>query len=234
MGADALEFDVRLSQDGEVVVMHDPDLGRTTSGTGAVALMTLPELRALDAGYRFTRDGGRTFPWRGRGLTIPMLDEVFESFPGIPLLIEVKTAAASEGTELTIRRHNAVRRVVVGSFEHAALARFRGGDIAHGASRRDVVALYARAALPGGPRRVPYQALCIPPQSGALPLPVLRFARMLRPLGVPVHVWTVDDPAQAMRYWHGGVSGIISNDPAVVLTAAGRAAPPPHSPTMVS
>ena len=53
-GADGLEFDVQLSADGEVVVIHDPTVDRTTDGTGAVERMTLAELTSLDAGFRFS------------------------------------------------------------------------------------------------------------------------------------------------------------------------------------
>src|ERR1700752_3879311 len=76
IGADALEFDVRLSRDGRAVVIHDATLERTTNGAGEVAALTVDELQRLDAGYRFTHDGGRTFPFRGRGLTIPTLEMV--------------------------------------------------------------------------------------------------------------------------------------------------------------
>ncbi|HMA22440.1 MAG TPA: glycerophosphodiester phosphodiesterase family protein, partial [Gemmatimonadaceae bacterium] len=67
LGVDAIEFDLRISRDGAVVVIHDPTVDRTTDGTGAVAELSLAELKRLDAGARFTRDG-RTFPWRGQGL----------------------------------------------------------------------------------------------------------------------------------------------------------------------
>jgi glycerophosphoryl diester phosphodiesterase len=76
---DAIEFDLRVSRDGELVVIHDATLDRTTDGSGPVALHTLAQLRRLDAGARFTRDGGRTYPWRGRGLTVPTFDEAIES-----------------------------------------------------------------------------------------------------------------------------------------------------------
>ena len=241
LGADALEFDVRASRDGHVVAMHDPGVTRTTNGMEGVshgqlvAALTLAELRTLDAGFRFSRDDGRTFPWRSRGVQVPTLDEVLDAFPAIPMIIEIKSPDAAAMVERALRHHGATRRVVLGSFSHAALARFRGGDIAHGASRRDVVRLYARAVFPGGPRRVPWQVLCVPPVSGILPLPVLRFARMLRPLRVPTHVWTVDDPREARELWSGGVNAIISNDPAAILAAAGRAVPAPTlSPAMAS
>jgi glycerophosphoryl diester phosphodiesterase len=63
----------------------------------------------------------------------------------------------------------------------------------------------------------PYRAASVPPSYRGLPLPLRRFARLLRPAGVPVHVWTVDDPRAARRLWDGGISGIVANDPAAVL-----------------
>jgi len=223
LGADAIEFDVRLSRDGQAVVIHDPTLERTTSGRGTVADTTLAELRTLDAGFHFTPDGGRSFPWRGRGVTIPALDDVLAAFPATPMIIEIKTAAASVEARRLLVRHGAAPRCVIGSFSDAALAPFRGSTFACGAARHDVVQLYLRALAPGGPARLPYQVLCIPPSFRGVPLPVQRFARIAHRCGVPTHVWTVDDPARARRYWSGAVNAIISNDPAAILAAAGRA-----------
>jgi glycerophosphoryl diester phosphodiesterase len=64
---------------------------------------------------------------------------------------------------------------------------------------------------------VPYRVVCIPTSYSGLPLPVGRFARILERLGVPVHVWTVNDPAEAERLLALGVRGIISDDPGVML-----------------
>jgi len=63
---DVLETDVRLTRDGRFVVFHDDTLERTTNGAGPVEQRTLDELRRFDAGFRFTRDNGATFPFRGR------------------------------------------------------------------------------------------------------------------------------------------------------------------------
>jgi glycerophosphoryl diester phosphodiesterase len=231
LGADALECDVHLTRDGHVVVMHDPTVDRTTNGVGAVAELTLAEVQRLDAGFRFTPDGGRSFPWRGRDVRIPTLDELLAALPAIPLIIEVKAAAAAAATKQLLERSGATARCLVGSFLSGALAPFRGSGIARTASRDDVIRLYLRALLPGGPRHLPFQALCIPPFFNGVPLPVLRFARMVRASGCPTHVWTVDDPACARRYWDGGVNAIITNDPALMLAAAGRAgASSPPSP----
>ena len=223
MGADALEFDVRITRDGHPVVIHDAGVERTTDGEGLVAALTLAQLGRLDAGFRFTMDGGRTFPNRGRGLAIPTLNQVLDAFPSTPIIVEIKASAASVETKRLLERHGAERRCVVGSFSAETIAPFQGSAFPRFAVRREVAQLYARALLAGRPARLPYDALCIPPAFRGLPLPVLRMARLGRRCGVPTHVWTVDDPARARRFWDGGVNAVISNDPAVILAAAGRA-----------
>ena len=222
LGADAVEFDVRLTRDGHAVIIHDPTLQRTTNGAGAVTDHTLEQLRGLDFGFRFTRDGGRTHPYRGRGITVSTLDEVLADCGAVPMIVEVKTAAASAETKRLIERHGVTKRCIVGSFDDRAVAPFADSGIAHSGARGDVIRLYLRALLPGGPSALPYEALCIPPIFNGLPLPVLRFARMARRAGVRTHIWTVDDPDEAKRLWDGGVNGIISNDPGRILAAVGR------------
>ncbi len=220
LGADALEFDVRLSADGVAVVHHDPTLERTTSGAGPVSARTVAELRALDAGARFTRDGGRSFPFRGTGVRVPTLDEVLGAWPATPVLIEIKVAEASAEVRRVLDRHAAVGRAVVASFVDAAVAPFRGSPYATGAARGDVARLLA-ASLLGAAVRPPYQLASVPPTYNGLPLPLGRFARSLRPAGVPVHVWTVDRPDEARAMWGVGVTGIVTNDPAAILAARG-------------
>ena len=95
LGADALEFDVRVSRDGHAMVIHDATLERTTNGSGRVSACALADLQRLDAGYHFTRDVGRTFPYRGRGITIPTLEQALATFPAVPIILEIKTRHAS-------------------------------------------------------------------------------------------------------------------------------------------
>jgi glycerophosphoryl diester phosphodiesterase len=218
LGAEGLEFDVRLTADGVAVVHHDPSLDRTTDAGGPLGARTLAELRSADAGARFTPDGGRTFPFRGRGVRVPTLDEVLGAWPDTPVLIEVKEAAASPAVRAALDRHAAAGRAVVASFLDAAVAPFRGSRYATGAARGDVARLLA-ATLAGVRVRPAYQLASVPRRYNGLPLPVVRFARALRPAGVPVSVWTVDDPAEARALWAAGVSGMVSNDPGALLDA---------------
>jgi glycerophosphoryl diester phosphodiesterase len=220
LGVDAVEFDVHVSRDGTLVVMHDDTLDRTTSGTGPVAARTITELRALDAGGKFTPDGGKTHPWRGRGITIPTFDEVVELLPReLPFIIEVKTPAATSFVSDAVRRHGIAKRIIVGGFDGAAIHPLRGQGFALGAATGDVASLLLPSLL--GRRLGPqaFQALCIPPVYNMIPVPVLAMARALRGSGTVIHVWTINEPAQARHLWRGGVQGIISDDPGLMLAA---------------
>lgn len=220
LGADALELDVHLSADGQVVVLHDPTLDRTTNARGPVAARTVSDLREVDAGASFSPDGGRTFPFRERGVYVPTFAELLERFPDVPLLVEVKTPAAMAALADVVRHHGAERRVVPASTHDDALHAFRQPPFHCGGSRRDIARLYF-GSLVGAPlpRSSRYGLLAVPYRWRGLHVPTPRFIRAARMAGAAVHVWTVDDPDTARRLWESGVSGIVTNDPAVMCEA---------------
>ncbi len=222
LGVDALEFDVHVTRDGIPVLHHDPTLERTTSGRGAIASYTLAELAQVDAGHHFTADGGRTFPWRDRGVRIPTLDAVLAEFPTLPMIVELKTPAATEATRAMIARHAAERRVIVAGFNAASVRPLAGGPMALGACTADLVRMLPAALLGLRGPDAPFVAACIPPTHNGFPVPIGAFARLMRRRGGVVHVWTVNHAAEAERYWALGVQGIISDDPAVILAARDR------------
>ena len=86
LGVDVLEMDLHTSADGHLVIIHYATVDRTTNGSGRVDSLTLAQLTALDAGYRFKGEGD-TFPFRGKGVRIPTLEAVFEAFKHKRLLI---------------------------------------------------------------------------------------------------------------------------------------------------
>lgn len=220
LGADAVEFDLRVSRDGVLVVMHDDTLDRTTDASGPVAARTAAELGRVDAGASFTRDGGRTFPWRGRGATISTFDHLIESLPrDLPCIIELKTPAAAEPLRLAIRRHGIAERVIVAGFDPAATRPLRGAGFALGASTPGVVKVVLLALLGRRIGAQPFQALCIPPRWHGIPVPIALLVRTLRGSGTVMHVWTVNDAAMAQQLWQAGVQGIISDDPGAMLAA---------------
>lgn len=221
-GADAVEMDVHLSADGVPVVIHDPDLRRTTGREGAVAALDVATLQAADAGALFTPDGGCTFPWRGRGVRIPTLDEVLEALPGVPVLLELKTPAVQEAVRRTLVAHDAGYRVVPASAHDAALDAFRGGPFRYGASGREISRLYWGTIFHLPAPRPRYATLSVPHHYRGLLVPSARFLRVARRLGTPVHVWTVDDPLQARHLWARGAAGMVTNVPGRLVKARGE------------
>ncbi|MDH3290733.1 MAG: glycerophosphodiester phosphodiesterase family protein [Gemmatimonadota bacterium] len=202
-GADALELDVRLSADGHAVVIHDPTVDRTTDGSGPVRSFTVAQLRALDA---------------GEGQGVPTLEDVLARYPDTPLILEVKEAEVAAVAAAALIRHGAAKRVLVGSFVHAAMRPFRAGFY-RSASRRETalswLASRMRAQVPG----LRVHAFTVPERHGALKVVDAAFVATARRRGRPVHVWTVDDADQARRLRGLGVAGIITNRPSSLRTA---------------
>ena len=100
-GADIVEFDVHPTTDGQFAVFHDWTLDCRTDGHGVTRTHSMAELKALDIGYGYTADGGKTFPFRGKGVGLmPTLAEVLQAFPGRRFLINVKSNDLAEGEQL--------------------------------------------------------------------------------------------------------------------------------------
>lgn len=100
-GADVVELDVHPTTDGEFAVFHDWTLDCRTDGQGVTREQSMAKLKMLDIGYGYTADGGKSFPFRGKGIgMMPTLSEVFAAFPDRQLLINVKSRDANEGEKL--------------------------------------------------------------------------------------------------------------------------------------
>lgn len=218
-GADALELDVHVSADGVPVVIHDPGLARTTGVQAMVAELPLERILEADAGARFSPDGGRSFPFRGQGIRIPLLTEVLEAFPEVPCIVEIKSSAASEAVRRTILEHRAADHCVLMSFEAAALDLFRDVPWLTGATSADAQRLMKRALMGRVPEATGYAALSLPERHHGFPLPIALITRAARAMGKPVHIWAIDSPQRARRLWRKGVAGIVTNYPAEIRVA---------------
>ena len=218
-GADAFELDVRVTRDGAAVVIHDDTLDRTTDLTGPVRARTLAELRAADAGYRFSRDGGRSYPFRHQGVRVPTLAEVLWAFPAMPIMIEVKEPEVQGAVQRVLLESDATERCVLASEHLGALETFRQAPFACGAAGPEISALYRGTLLRRPPRTCGYRLLSVPLRWHGLPVPTRAFVRAARALGAPVHVWTVNDAATARRLWARGVAGIVTNVPESIRAA---------------
>ena len=100
-GATAIELDVHPTTDGEFAVFHDWTLDCRTDGRGVTREQTMAYLRKLDVGYGYTADGGRTFPFRGKGVgMMKSLHEVLSTFPDRAILINIKSRDSTESERL--------------------------------------------------------------------------------------------------------------------------------------
>ena len=228
-GVPYLELDVHLTADGHVVVIHDNSVSRTTGRRGRVERMTLAEVRRLDAGHEFTPDRGRSFPYRGKGLRIPTLDEVFMEFPEARITVEIKKTRSGIGEAVrdVIRHCRAMDRVLVASHEHQLLRDFRSLDpeVPTSFSKSEVKEFLVR--LRGGEirgYRPPGDAFQVPEYLGLRRVTSMAFIEAAHRLDLEVHVWTVNEPVHMKRLLSWGVDGIMTDDPVRAMASVAELA----------
>jgi glycerophosphoryl diester phosphodiesterase len=221
-GADAIEIDVHLTADGELAVIHDETLDRTTDRSGAVAELTMDEIREADAGARFTRAGDSGFPFAGRDLRVPALPEVLAWLPETSgLVIEIKARAAADAVVAAVDDHpiQTDNRLSVISFDEATIDRVRELDprirtaylLAPGQPIDDALAW---AAGRGHAGVHPWER-----DLGEDPLPLLAQAKLL---GLEVGCYVVNDPARMAFLADIGLWGFVTDLPDLAAATLGR------------
>ncbi|MBT8478378.1 MAG: glycerophosphodiester phosphodiesterase [Gemmatimonadetes bacterium] len=217
VGAQAIEIDLHASKDGTLVVIHDPTLERTTDGAGPVDQRTMAELQTFDAGFRFTPDEGKSFPFRGQGVRIPTLNEAMEAIGDLPAILEVKSAAAGRLLAEWLPGQSGYDRIIVGGFNSdevgpaGAAARWRC------AYQTDLLGFVLWGKL-GVRRPLPSDltAAMVPVRKGAVRIVTRGFVRRMHAQGKGVFVWTVNRPDEMRQLLDLGVDGLISDYPAVL------------------
>lgn len=223
LGADFLELDVHSTADGTLVVLHDASVDRTTDGHGKISEMTLAEVKKLDAGYPFTTDGGKTFPFRGKGITVPALAEIFDALPKTKFNIEPKQAMPSIIKPLCnlIRQRKMIDKVIVGSFRQAVIDDFRREcpEVATSASPSEVSKFLALEKTDiSESYSPPMEALQIPEQIAGIRIVTKDFVEAAHKRNLKVHVWTINEIADMRRLLEIGVDGIMTDYPDRLLT----------------
>lgn len=223
LGCRYLETDVHLSKDGTLVTIHDATVDRTTDGSGLVRALPLVELKRLDAGYRFSPDGGRTYPFRGQNVTIPTLAEVVEALPHAFLNIDLKQhdAATVEAMAVFIEERGLHDRLLIASFADGIIKAFRRrmeGRVATAAAGWETRRFWLASRLGlTALMRPTYDALQVPPRMGRMAVVERRLLAAAHRCGLQVHVWTVDEAAEMRRLLALGVDGIMSDRPDLLL-----------------
>jgi len=209
-----LETDVRATADGVPVVFHDDTLARMLDRPQRVADLRWADLATI-------RSGGEP--------VVPRLDAVLEEWPAVRFNIDVKCDDAVTPVVDVVRRAGAVPRVLLAAFSDARTARMRaalGPELATSLGRRGVAALWSGSRVGGGAARATRGAAAaqVPPRSGRVTLVDRRFVTYAHRLGLQVHVWTIDEPAQMHHLLDLGVDGIMTDHITVlrdVLAARG-------------
>jgi len=202
LGYRYLETDVQVTADEVLVVFHDDRLDRVTDRPGEIGSLTWREVGAA-------RIGG-TDP-------IPLFAEVLASWPDVCVNVDPKSDRSVGPLVRTIRGAGALDRVCVGSFSDHRLRRARaalGPRLCTSMGPGEVLrlrlaawGLVPRSAVPSGPA-----CAQIPVRRGVVPLAERRMLSCAHELGLPVHVWTVNDPVQMHDLLELGVDGIVSDD----------------------
>lgn len=198
LGYRYLETDVRRTADGIVYAVHDAALDRLTGSSDLVAALTAEalDLQRLDQREPLAR-----------------LEAIYQAFPDARLNIDIKSDDAVEAACAVINAYGAIDRTCLASFSHSRLRRIRSllPGVATSGSRLEIIlAKVLPAALL---HRFWTGAVCLQVPAAYVGMRIVtgRFVRRAHALGLQVHVWTVDDPAEMDRLLDLGVDGIITD-----------------------
>ena len=214
MGAPLVEFDVQLTRDGHVVVIHDPTVDRTTSGHGRVGEMSLVEVRALSAGYP-ERFGDRYF-----GERVPTLAEVLAFLRGrMRAMIEIKPDSVSDDavagiearTIQEVRRQGMSDDLALVSFDTRALRRCR--DLAPEIARGHLFAHRHKDAVAAA---MEVGAQVVMPEKEMLSV---ELRDLTKAAGLKLATWVVDDPKELVDLERFELYGLATNRPGVMIEA---------------
>ncbi|HEU5324965.1 MAG TPA: glycerophosphodiester phosphodiesterase [Candidatus Limnocylindria bacterium] len=220
-GADAIELDVHLTADGQLAVIHDDTLDRTTDRTGAVASMTMDQVREADAGAQFAGPDGSS-PYRGRGLTVPTLGEVLAWLPeGIGLVVEIKAAAAADAVVAAVAQHP-VRdgeRLAVISFDERAIERVRELDPA---IRTGYLLVPTQPIEPALVWATEHGHIGVFPWEGDLGLDPMPLLAQAKAYGRQIGCYVVNDPERMQHLAACGLWAFVTDVPRLARQALPR------------
>ena len=217
-GADVLEMDVRSTSDNHLIVLHDGTVDRTTDGNGAANEMPLSQLKKLDAGYRWSDNSGKSYPFRNRGITIPTLHEVFKAIDRIRMIIEIKENQPNMSQRLCneIHQHRRMSSVLVASIHSKVLNKFRTicPDVATAASPTEAMWFYYLSRIGLTAMYSPEEnALLVPKTFKGRHVITNQFIGAAHQRHLKVAVWTVNSEENMRQLINMGVDGILTDYP---------------------
>jgi glycerophosphoryl diester phosphodiesterase len=227
LGVDVLETDIHITKDGHLVTIHDASVDRTTNGKGKVEDLTLAEIQELDAGYHFKDlEGNNSF--RGKGVYIPTVEEMFQTFKDMKIEIEIKDDNPPERIEeiasklwKLIEEYQMEEKILIGSFDQDILKTFdkyANGRVALSAGRKEVKNFVVTHKFLLRNLYVPnVDAFQIPVEDSGFDLTDQGLIDGAHRLGMEIHYWTIDDPDTMEKLIDAGADGILTNRPDLLL-----------------
>jgi glycerophosphoryl diester phosphodiesterase len=218
-GTDILELDVHETSDGEIVVMHDDTLDRTTDCSGLIKEQTFEAIRMCDAGYDFTADGGTTYPYRGMGLVVPTLQEVLARYPETPFVIEIKQETPSMVNHFVevLQEYDAIDKTVGAAFSDTVLVELREAapGLATNLGVDETREFWLQSQITPDPSyQPPAEFLQIPLRFGGIDLLHPNLIPFAHSFDMKVHFWTINDEVEMrMLIEDYGIDGIMTDDP---------------------
>ena len=227
MGIDIIETDVHLTKDGKVVIWHDGTLERNTNGSGLVEEYTLGELKELDAGYTFTPDGGKTYPFREKNVKMITLDEALEACENQRFNVDLKSKdpAIVKAFTHVINAHNAQDRVLCASFHLSHLQRMRieSPSILTSVTTIEVLRYIILQKLHILPKKLsPNRTLVfqVPIEQWNIKVITPQFIEEFHKRGAVIMVWTINDEPTMHRLYDMGVDTIMSDNASLLYQVA--------------
>lgn len=214
MGGDVVDVDVNRTADSVLVAFHDATTDRITGQHATVRELSYDQLHRLDAGWAFTRNG--THPFRGKGVTVPSLEELLIRYPDKLLSIDLKDLSLEVIEPLCslLHRYHRLDDLLVGSDSDEQILTFRRRcpDVRTSFTLTDVRAM--RAAMAAGTTYAPAAFVDQPPyRRGATTLVTPQVLAFAHAHGIATLTWVVDDPADLRRLVKMGVDGIYTSYP---------------------
>lgn len=241
IGAEVLEMDVYENADGELIVIHDDTVDRTTNHTGSVSSFTTAELKAMDAAhwfipnrgmhrdgepddyiYRGIATGERTPPigFDANDFTIPTLEEILQTFPDELINIELKpdpdsTASYAGKVADLVLRFGRRDDVIVASFIDEPAAEFKGQApcVSTSFPTAQAAAAVSQSQTTGIILNpAGHNAFQVPPSLG-VEIVTPAFVQDAHDAGIAVHVWTINDCQQMVDLLNMGIDAIMTDRP---------------------
>ena len=221
---DVIETDVHLTKDKKLVIWHDPTLERNTNGKGTLESHTLEDLKKLDAGYTFTKDGGKTFPFRGKGVKLCTLDEAFKACPNERFNVDLKSKEPEIVDEFikVVRENHAESRVCGASFHLKNLKKLRekAPEILTSITTLEVIpkvlfkAFYSNKDFKS---KIIFQ---VPVKQGPIKVITKRFIEKMHRKNAVIMVWTINNEEEMKKLFSLGVDTIMTDNPRLLIKVA--------------